>query len=48
MAKKNQKFNAPPRETAAKRTIIMQQLFDEVHVRQHHPPTAVSFELQLI
>lgn len=47
IAKKNQIQVAAP-ETADTRTIIMQQLLDEVHMRQHHPPTAVSLELQLV
>lgn len=31
-----------------KRTIVMQQLFDQIYMRQHHPPTAVPPQLERI
>ena len=33
---------------AETRTVVMQELFDEVYMGEDHAPTAVSFELQFI
>jgi hypothetical protein len=30
------------------RTVVMQELFDEVYMGEDHTPTAVSFKLQFI
>ena len=30
------------------RTVVMQELFDEVYVGEDHTPTAISFKLQLV
>ena len=30
------------------RTVVMQELFDEVYVGEDHTPTAISFKLQFI
>ena len=30
------------------RTVVMQELFDEVYVGENHTPAAISFQLQLV
>ena len=34
--------------TTETRTVVMQELFDEVYMGEDHTPTAISFKLQFI
>ena len=37
-----------PKAESFGRTVVMEQLFDEIDVREDHAPTAISFQLELV
>ena len=36
------------KERKTRRTVILEELFDEVDVREDHPPAAIALQLELI